>query len=456
MPNYLCIPFKKALIIFLLFCLHTYNSFCQNTNNNFPNMKLNAAGEPVMTASASSSKHDFDFLLGDHNVHHKKLKARLDHSAEWTESDGTHTMTSLLQGTGNLEQHFMTTSDGKPVEGAAMRLFDPATRLWSIYWSDSNSGKMDVPIVGSFENKIGYFFARDTFKGKPILLQFKWDTTDPQKPVWSQAFSADQGKTWEWNWYMYFSPKKDNSKKIATAKPDVNVGLLELRNYVMQPGKRDAFINYFEENLITPQEKLNGYPIGEFKVKGQEDNLCWLRGFESFETRSKFLPAFYYGPDWKKHKSTANNMLANNDNVYLLRPLSLQNDTLLPVQSISSSKLQPGHRIAVVELYTANQKLPDLLKLFAKNYLPAVSKAGITDYTLWESELKENDFPRLPVFQDKNLLVMITFYDDELNYQEKTKKIKRQFDEAVNADLQNTITLKSTWILYPTENTSSL
>jgi hypothetical protein len=53
--------------------------------------------------------------------------------------------------------------------------------------------------VGSFENKIGHFFARDTYKGRLIIVVFRWDVRNPSLPVWSQAFSTDEGKTWEWN-----------------------------------------------------------------------------------------------------------------------------------------------------------------------------------------------------------------------------------------------------------------
>jgi hypothetical protein len=28
------------------------------------------------------------------------------------------------------------------------------------------------PVVGSFENNVGHFFARDTFNGKPIIMMF--------------------------------------------------------------------------------------------------------------------------------------------------------------------------------------------------------------------------------------------------------------------------------------------
>jgi hypothetical protein len=60
-------------------------------------------------------------------------------------------------------------------------------------------GHLDPPVVGSFENRIGHFFARDTFKGQNIIVVFRWDARNPQLPIWSQAFSTDEGKTWEWN-----------------------------------------------------------------------------------------------------------------------------------------------------------------------------------------------------------------------------------------------------------------
>jgi len=28
---------------------------------------------------------------------------------------------------------------------------------------------------------------------------FRWDVRNPSLPVWSQAFSTDEGKTWEWS-----------------------------------------------------------------------------------------------------------------------------------------------------------------------------------------------------------------------------------------------------------------
>ncbi|HTF22039.1 MAG TPA: hypothetical protein VK658_28355 [Chryseolinea sp.] len=156
-----------------------------------------------MTASTVSSKDDFDFLVGSWQIENKKLKSRLAGSNEWLEFQATGTMRKILHGLGNIDD-FVTTVDGMPFEGMSLRLFSPQTKLWNIYWADTNSAALEKPVSGSFENGMGKFFTRDVFNNKEILVQFKWDVTNPQIPVWSQAFSADDGKTWEWNWYMTF------------------------------------------------------------------------------------------------------------------------------------------------------------------------------------------------------------------------------------------------------------
>ena len=156
-----------------------------------------------IAASPTSSPHDFDFMVGKWKIYSRKLKTRLNNCDEWLEFDARQEFKKILNGFGNID-NFITEFDGKPFEGMTLRLFNPNTKLWSIYWADSNVVVLDVPQIGSFENGIGEFYARDVFEEKPIIVKFKWDATKPETPVWSQAFSANEGKTWEWNWYMNF------------------------------------------------------------------------------------------------------------------------------------------------------------------------------------------------------------------------------------------------------------
>lgn len=165
-----------------------------------PEIELDENGDLVLRASASSSRHDFDLLFGNWRMYHRKLEERLSGSTKWIPLESTDTNYGpMLNGLGNTDM-YVATFDGEHFEGFTLRLFDPATRLWSLYWVASDSGVLDPPVVGSFEGDVGHFFGKDTFKGQEVIVVFRWDFRDKAHPVWSQAFSPDQGKTWEWNW----------------------------------------------------------------------------------------------------------------------------------------------------------------------------------------------------------------------------------------------------------------
>lgn len=163
-----------------------------------PPLHFDSNGALLIAPSATSSRHDFDYLVGHWKLKNRKLKSRLTGSTEWIDFESRVDMHQILGGLGNIDK-YTESSAGTPYEGVALRLFDPATRLWSIYWADGNTGRLDPPVVGSFENGVGHFFARDTYQGRNIIVVFRWDVRNPKLPVWSQAFSTDEGKTWEWN-----------------------------------------------------------------------------------------------------------------------------------------------------------------------------------------------------------------------------------------------------------------
>ena len=172
-----------------------------------PAIRFDQQGDLIIELSASSSKYDFDFFEGKWQLHNRKLVSRLSHCNEWIEFESTQEMYRVLNGTGNID-NFLATFNGQPFEGMTVRLFNPTTKLWSIYWADSNTGKLDPPVLGSFEKNVGHFITKDNFSGKNILVVFRWDARDKENPVWSQAFSEDNGASWEWNWFMYMTKIK--------------------------------------------------------------------------------------------------------------------------------------------------------------------------------------------------------------------------------------------------------
>jgi len=168
-----------------------------------PKVTLDSKGDLVMTASPSSSQNDFDFLVGKWKMHNRHLNKRLENCKDWTEFDSSDENTKVMP---MIDMDTYSTTefpgqDGKLFQGLTLRLFNPTTRLWSLYWIPSNTGVIDPPVVGSFANGVGHFFGKDTLKGKPIIVVFRWDARNKNRPVWGQAFSADNGKNWEWNFF---------------------------------------------------------------------------------------------------------------------------------------------------------------------------------------------------------------------------------------------------------------
>lgn len=56
---------------------------------------------------------------------------------------------------------------------------------------------------GAFKGGVGTFTATDDTDGEiAIWSRGVWDSITPDSCRWHQAFSRDEGKTWEHNWLM--------------------------------------------------------------------------------------------------------------------------------------------------------------------------------------------------------------------------------------------------------------
>ncbi len=154
-----------------------------------------------------SAPDDFDFVLGDWHVLHRRLNARLVDCQDWTEFAGTMSTTRILGGFGNIEDNWLNFPEGE-FRAIALRSFDRSTQTWSIWWLDGRfPGQLDVPVRGRFKDGVGSFHADDTSNGVAVKVRFLWSGSDADTLRWEQAFSADGGLSWETNWTMDFSRK---------------------------------------------------------------------------------------------------------------------------------------------------------------------------------------------------------------------------------------------------------
>ena len=162
------------------------------------------AQNPIPPSHLPLATSDFDFMIGDWRVRHRRLNKRLAACTDWTEFQGTSSTRRILGGSGNVEDNVLCFPEGD-VRAAAFRSFDEKSNTWAIWWLDGRAPhNLDTPVVGRFFGTVGTFFADDMLDGRPIKVRFIWNVNPGGNPTWEQAFSSDAGATWETNWVMVF------------------------------------------------------------------------------------------------------------------------------------------------------------------------------------------------------------------------------------------------------------
>ena len=153
-----------------------------------------------VTAADQDGQHGFDGLFGAWNYHVKRLVHPLTGSTTWIEFEGTSAARKVWGGRANMDE-FETDGAAGHVEGLTVRLYNPETHQWSLYWANSKDGNMSgPPNVGEFKNERGEFFCQDTVNGRVILVRYIWSDITANSAHFEQSYSDDGGKSWELNW----------------------------------------------------------------------------------------------------------------------------------------------------------------------------------------------------------------------------------------------------------------
>ena len=165
-------------------------------------VEAQSASAPASVSDKRDGQHDFDFLVGSWKFHLKRLKKRLAGSTEWLDLDGTTVCRKVLDGRAEVEEMNVESADKQMhIQGLAMRLYNPESDQWSIYWVNGADGILEQnPMVGQFTNGRGEFYNQQIYDGRAIYARFTWSGVTTDTPHFEQAFSTDGGKTWKTNW----------------------------------------------------------------------------------------------------------------------------------------------------------------------------------------------------------------------------------------------------------------
>jgi NIPSNAP len=175
--------------------------------------------------------------------------------------------------------------------------------------------------------------------------------------------------------------------------------IVELRQYALRPGQREALIALFDREFVESQEELGMVILGQFRDLDNPDRFVWLRGFETMPGRAAALTSFYGGPVWKSNSAAANATMIDSDNVLLLRPASAHSG----FPASGSPRPPAGHTqspasVILATIYYRDHPFDDEFRCFFDSRArPALAEAGAAPLACLQTEYAENTFPALPV-----------------------------------------------------------
>jgi hypothetical protein len=253
------------------------------------------ADDVVSGALGESGHRDFDFLIGEWRVEHRRVDAL---TGMWTTFDGTASNAPVMNGLANVEQHVLMAPHGR-YRAVALRSYDAASNQWAIWWFDERhpASPIDPAERGGFAEGVGTFYSHHTNDGKPMTVRFRWSNITTTGAQWEQSVSHDGGASWAPNYHMTFH--REHAPQPRTPAPRSDFAFLD-GTWRMSHGflrSLDAPAEWLEtDGTATHRELLDGVanideyvvhaPRGRYEAlavrlwdrRAQQWSIWWLDG----------------------------------------------------------------------------------------------------------------------------------------------------------------------------------
>lgn len=176
-----------------------------------------AGGAASATAPSDTerARRAFDFLHGDWTVLNRRQTDYANPDSPWETFSASNLVHPLPGGIGNYDE-YRPQGDWRPgFVAMTLRVFDPVSGRWSIYWLTNRDGGLDpktglllAPVVGRFgDDGVGRFEGEEVYQGRTARVRFTWTRHGERHARWEQAYSWDDGTSWQTNWIMEFMRK---------------------------------------------------------------------------------------------------------------------------------------------------------------------------------------------------------------------------------------------------------
>ncbi|HKU96302.1 MAG TPA: NIPSNAP family protein [Vineibacter sp.] len=195
--------------------------------------------------------------------------------------------------------------------------------------------------------------------------------------------------------------------------------IIDLRQYTLYPGTRDAFVALFDNEFVETQEAVGMRVIGQFRDLGDPNRFVWMRGFPDMPSRENALTSFYMqGDAWKAHGETARAMMIDSSDALLLHPVRTAGAFMLPdpgQRPALDSAMPQGIIVATICSLDAPMDSA-FLDFFDGEVRGVLRDAGASFLGDFATEHSPNNFPRLPVRAGENIFVSFCGFRDLVAY----------------------------------------
>jgi len=189
----------------------------------------------------------------------------------------------------------------------------------------------------------------------------------------------------------------------AATADSPRLAVFELRQYTLKGSTREAFTSLFAREFVTTQNDVGSHVRAVFRDLDDPDRFVWIRGFADMDARKAALEAFYFGPVWKAHRTEANAMIVDSDNVLLLTP---------GVGMVGPPMLG-GKGVVRIAIYRLREVDPAAFAaFFAARMQPGIEAARARVVATLTTEAAVNNFPRLPVREHDPVFLWIAHFPD--------------------------------------------
>jgi hypothetical protein len=101
----------------------------------------------------------------------------------WEEFPGVSHASRHFDGNANFDEIIFPT---KGFSGLTLRLHNPGTGQWSLYWASKRTGMLFAPVTGAFKDGTGEFFGEDTHDDSPYSSGSAGRISHPARPAGSR------------------------------------------------------------------------------------------------------------------------------------------------------------------------------------------------------------------------------------------------------------------------------